>query len=201
MVFYIYNQGIRQEESLAKLLQEQQIRAVQASNRVRKVGPKTHSQQQSGASVYSEAEPRHAREPALLARQLMTAPVQTLLETAMAADAWALFRHNPFHHIPIVDAHGQLIGILTDSDLLTLSSTLTQSQAFNPATTQVKQIAQTQVISSSATTGIRELADLMVTRRVGCVPIVNDQHQVEGIVTRTDILRALVQQAPIELWV
>ena len=201
MVFYIYNQGIRQEESLAKLLQEQQIRAVQASNRVRKVGPKTHSQHQSGASVYSEAEPRHAREPALLARQLMTAPVQTLPETAMAADAWALFRHNPFHHIPIVDAHGQLIGILTDNDLLTLSSTLTQSQAFNPATTQVKQIAQTQVISSSATTGIRELADLMVTRRVGCVPIVNDQHQVEGLVTRTDILRALVQQAPIELWV
>jgi len=201
MVFYIYNQGIRQEESLAKLLQEQQIRAVQASNRVRKVGPKTHSQQQSGASVYSEAEPRHAREPALLARQLMTAPVQTLPETAMASDAWTLFQHNPFHHIPIVDEHGQLIGILTDNDLLTLSSTLTQSQAFNPATTQVKQIAQTQVISSSATTGIRELADLMVTRRVGCVPIVNDQHQVEGLVTRTDILRALVQQAPIELWV
>lgn len=201
MVFYVYNQGIRQEESLAKLLQEQQIRGIQASNRVRKVGPRTRSQQQSGASIYSEAEQTHAREPALLAQQLMTAPVQTLPETAMAADAWALFQHNPFHHVPIVDAQGQLTGILTDNDLLTLSSTLTQSQAFNPATTPLKQIAQTQVISCSATTAIRELADLMLTRRVGCVPIVNNQHRLEGIVTRTDILRALVQQAPVELWV
>lgn len=201
MVFYIYSQGIRREEPLSKLLQEQQIREVQASRRVRKVGPRTHPAQQDAASIYSETGQQQSREPALVARQVMTAPVHTLPDTALASEAWALFQANAFHHIPIVNAAHHLVGILTDSDLLALSSSLIQPTPFSPSTTPVLQIATTEVLSCSASTGIRELADLMVSRRVGCAPIVNEAHQVEGIVTRTDILRALVQQAPIELWV
>lgn len=201
MVFYIYSQGIRREEPLSKLLQEQQIREIQASRRLRKVGPKTHTAAQGGASAYSETGQQTAREPALLARQVMTAPVQTLPDIALASEAWALFQANAFHHIPVINTQHQLVGILTDSDLLALSSSLIQPTPFSPHTTPILQIATTEVLSCSASTGIRELADLMVSRRVGCVPIVNEAHQVEGIVTRTDILRALVRQAPIELWV
>ncbi len=39
-----------------------------------------------------------------------------------------------------------------------------------------------------------------VHERVGALPIVDDDRSVVGIVTTTDLLRAIVNEAPIDLW-
>jgi CBS domain-containing protein len=44
------------------------------------------------------------------------------------------------------------------------------------------------------------LAEIMCSRAIGSIPIVGDGAEVEGIVSRTDILRGLVHGAPMELW-
>jgi acetoin utilization protein AcuB len=35
---------------------------------------------------------------------------------------------------------------------------------------------------------------------IGAIPILNEQQKIEGIVTRGDLLRTLMNQAPLELW-
>ena len=41
----------------------------------------------------------------------------------------------------------------------------------------------------------------MFKERIGAMPIVDDQGTLVGILTRSDILRVLVNKAPLQLWV
>ncbi|MBI3556264.1 MAG: CBS domain-containing protein [Deltaproteobacteria bacterium] len=41
----------------------------------------------------------------------------------------------------------------------------------------------------------------MLANRIHAIPIVDSEHRIIGILTSTDILRAVVQNGPIELWV
>ncbi|MBV1872090.1 MAG: CBS domain-containing protein [Gammaproteobacteria bacterium] len=201
MVFYIYNQGIRQEESLSRLLNAQQARKIQRTARTRKVAKKTRDHKGGvGAATYKEANEDTFRQPILFARQVMSTPVFTLSDRSFLRDAWHAFQDNTFHHIPIVNAEKQLTGVISDTDVLHCTSAFNPQATRNPQSERVLAVIKTPVISVSTQTPIRELADLMVNRHIGCLPVVNDTHQVEGIVTRTDILRALVKDAPIELW-
>ena len=202
MVFYVYNQGIRQEESLSRLLKEQQARKIQSTARTRKVAKKTrnHYPGGTGASIYEETKDEASRQPVLFAHQLMSSPVFTLSDQSSLRDAWKIFQDYAFHHIPIVNSSTQLTGVVSDSDVLRSTSLLKPQTSSHPASELLISIAKTPVISVSTHTSIRELAELMINRHIGCLPVVNEKHQVEGIVTRTDILRALVKEAPIELW-
>ena len=67
-----------------------------------------------------EEQTRHARlpKPALLAKDLMTAPVVTLPSDATVAEAWALMTRRIFRHIPITAVHGTLVGMVSDRDLI-----------------------------------------------------------------------------------
>ncbi len=47
----------------------------------------------------------------------MTASPITIRENAPITEAARLMRENKFHSLPVVDEHGKLIGIITDSDL------------------------------------------------------------------------------------
>ena len=202
MVFYVYNQGIRQEESLSRLLKEQQARKIQSTARTRKVAKKTrnHSPGGTGASIYEATKEETSRQPVVFAHQLMSSPVFTLSDQSSLRDAWKIFQNYTFHHIPIVNSSAQLTGVVSDSDVLRSTSLFKPQTSTHPESELLISIAKTPVISVSTHTSIRELAELMINRHIGCLPVVNERHQVEGIVTRTDILRALVKEAPIELW-
>lgn len=205
MVFYVFDRGIRQEESLSRLLQQQQAREVQATARTRKVDKKTrpHPQTGTGASAYKESQKEKPRQPAIVVAQVMSSPVTMISDHALLHEVWQLFQRHSFRHIPIIDQNSHIKAIVSDNDILRHTSTLNPAHSTKTAlpNTVIMEIAQTRVFSVSPSTGIREVADLMVNRQISCLPVVNEANQVEGIVTRTDILHALVNQAPIELWV
>ncbi|MGC8697442.1 MAG: HPP family protein, partial [Halothiobacillus sp.] len=69
----------------------------------------------------------------------------------------------------------------------------------------VATIANHSVLTATPQTNIRELARVLLAQDIRGLPIVdapNDDAQkvVVGIVTRGDILQALVNYAPLELW-
>ena len=57
-----------------------------------------------------------------------------------------------------------------------------------------------QVLSAQESTLIRHLAKAICNHRIGALPVVNAENRVLGIVTRSDILGAIVNEAPLELW-
>jgi len=205
MVFYVFDRGIRQEESLSRLLQQQQAREVQATARTRKVDKKTrpHPHTGTGASSYKKSQEEKSRQPAIVVAQVMSSPVTMISDRALLHEVWQLFQRHSFRHIPIIDHNSHIKAIVSDNDIFRHTSSLNPSHSTKTVlpNTLIMEIAQTRVFTVSPSTGIREVADLMVSHQISCLPVVNEANQVEGIVTRTDILHALVNQAPIELWV
>jgi acetoin utilization protein AcuB len=56
------------------------------------------------------------------------------------------------------------------------------------------------VLSAIPTTELREIARLMLDEYVSAIPIVDNSRHPVGILTTSDILRAIVHRNPLELW-
>ena len=68
-------------------------------------------------------------------------------------------------------------------------------------TPDVRDIMATPVLTAHADTEIREIARVLFEERIGAVPIVDSQGQLVGMVTRSDILRTIMNHAPLDLWI
>ena len=78
----------------------------------------------------------------------------------------------------MVDRHGKVIGVVSESDLLARKGT------------QVKSIMTKNVIRVMEDTPVEEIATLMATQHVKRLPVIRGQ-KLAGIVSRGDIVRAL----------
>ncbi len=140
------------------------------------------------------------KKPATLAQDIMSAPVITLSPDAPLTEAWALMSKKGFRHVPLVSDQGRLVGILSDRDLLRFSRELAQDQEERSLPQKVGQIMKTEVLTATPTTDITEIARVMLAERISALPIIDGAHHPVGMVTVSDILRALVNRARLELW-
>jgi CBS domain-containing protein len=101
------------------------------------------------------------------------------------------------------------VGIVSDRDLLAtrgegpaaVDRPDASDDANGGADTTIRAITKTRVLTASRETAIRQIAFVMIEQRIGAMPIIDESGHLEGIITRSDILRAVVNQAPLELWV
>lgn len=150
--------------------------------------------------AYARAEnPDGRRRRVMFARDVMTAPVVTVSTDAVLGEVQQLFSLRRFRHIPVVSQGAQVEGILSDRDLLRLIASASIKHERWQAST-AKDLMVHPVLVASDDSEVREIARVMFEERVGCVPIVDQGQLVIGMVTRSDILRTLLVQAPLELW-
>ena len=104
-------------------------------------------------------------------------------------------------HLLVVEGK-RLVGIVTDRDLRQAAPssksplTISERQEFMDEL-KVLEVMSRKLITASSTTTIREAAKVMVSEKIGCLPVV-DGNQLVGIVTEADLLEMLVrgEQAP-----
>lgn len=146
-------------------------------------------------AVQTQARQQRETGPVQLAHQIMSRPVYTLHSTATVRQLQDLFNHYHVGLMPIMGPTGQLEGIVSKWYLSRQIMPWTEL-----ARRPVSAIARSPVITAGTNTNIRELARVLLEQNIHGMPIVDEQHQVVGIVTRSDILRSLVNYAPLELW-
>jgi acetoin utilization protein AcuB len=61
-------------------------------------------------------------------------------------------------------------------------------------------VMNSRVLSATPTTEIREVAHVMLDEQVNAIPILDSSRHLVGILTTSDILRAIVHRSPLELW-
>jgi len=133
--------------------------------------------------------------PVQLAHQIMSMPVRTLPATATVAQLQELFNRYRLSLVPILGPSGQVEGVV--SRWYITRQNLPWAEL---AKRSVSTVARSPVLTAGQDTNIRELAKVLLEQKIHGMPIVDDNHHVVGIVTRSDILRALVNYAPLELW-
>jgi CBS domain-containing protein len=123
---------------------------------------------------------------------VMTRSVITLFEEddlEHIDEAMEKFR---FRHVPVVD-DGKLVGLLTQRDLVSLSSsrldpTGPPRDAAARKNLFVRDVMTTQVRTVRPDTSILDAARLMRDAKVSCLPVVQADDRLVGIVTTTDML-------------
>lgn len=88
-----------------------------------------------------------------------------------------------FHHLPVVDAEGQLVGIVTQHDLFAAWI----SSAHSVETTPVSICMTPKPITVRPDTQVVDAIQLMLKHKIGCLPVLADGKLV-GIITDRDIL-------------
>jgi len=109
---------------------------------------------------------------------VMRRRVLTISPEESAADVVARMRQARIHHL-VVQRGREILGIVSDRDFATLGE--------RAGMQTVESCMSAPVAVAAPTTTIREAANLMRGRSIGCLPVVEDGRLV-GIVTTTDLL-------------
>ena len=142
-----------------------------------------------------------APKPALLAQDLMTSPVTWLPSDNTLLEAWTVMKRTGIHHLPVTSVHGTLVGMISHQDLLPYLHELESANSPGPsAGHKLARVMNSRVLSATATTEIREIAHVMLDEQVRAIPILDSSRHPVGILTTSDILRAIVHRSPVELW-
>ncbi len=86
-------------------------------------------------------------------------------------------------HLPVLGDRGRLEGIVSDRDVL-LSLGTSQSQ-----NVYLRDIMTRQVLTIRHDANVTEALEIMIEKKVGCLPVIGIAGQLIGIVTETDFLR------------
>ena len=124
----------------------------------------------------------------------MTQDVYSLRFDKKAIIAKEIMNWAHVRHVPIVDGSNRLVGIVTHRDLLNISvSRLTTSVAKAEGQQHLSMIPIDQVMGSDVETigpdeSIQEAARVMRSKKVGCLPVVDAERKLIGILSEFDLL-------------
>ncbi len=127
----------------------------------------------------------HVRD--LMSRDLVTLNAQSDLD--LAEGLMAVMR---VRHLPVVSGR-QLVGLVTHRDLLRASlSPLTDHSAEEEdrlkSTVPVARIMRRKIATARPEDDVRDAIRLMRRRRYGCLPVIDDEGDLVGLVTEADFL-------------
>jgi len=122
---------------------------------------------------------------------VMTRGPATVEEAAPLADAAAEMAAGGFRHLPVVDATGCLVGMVSERDLRTRLGT--DVHGFSGATADALSEAVTEVmtpdpIALPPAATLAQALEVFADDRVGAIPVVDDRDRPVGIVSYVDLL-------------
>jgi CBS domain-containing membrane protein len=132
--------------------------------------------------------------------ELMTQDVVTLTEDETLAHAQRCMARGRIRHLPVV-REGRLVGLITHRDLLAASfsifaeiNTSEQRRVFD--TVRVVEAMHRDVVTVSPGLPVSKAARILLENKYGCLPVVDEEDHLVGILTEADFLRLTVRLLP-----
>jgi len=118
--------------------------------------------------------------------------------------AWQMLGRDGLGQAPVTNASGELVGLLTRAELLNLDrlpqpdapSLVWRALLMQP----VSAVMLSPVPAVSEDIDLRRVARVLLDTRLPGLPVVAEEGQVTGFISRSDILRAVVHDPPLDLW-
>ena len=148
----------------------------------------------------------HQREPLIHTFQIMTQPVYTIAESLTLEDAWQQFTDSGHQVLPIVKTADKspdtaLSGAIEYKEIAKLMIERRRDESFFRQTVGAFLSSQRrQVIAAAPIAHVRRVASVLVDHDLSALPVVDENNAVIGIVSRTDILRCVVNDPPFTVW-
>ena len=126
--------------------------------------------------------------------ELMTADPLCVLRSASLKDDHDLMRQKNVRHIPVIDANGELVGMLTQKIMIAKVMGLMAQYGATALEHKEKQLLVSELMATdfaavTAEQSVAEVADFFVSNRHGCLPVVDSDNKIIGILTSSDFVR------------
>ena len=133
----------------------------------------------------------------MLVRERMSRNPNTISADAPMEEALKRMRENSFRHLPVVDKSGQLVGIVSETDLLYASPTSAASLSIYEmqyllSRLTVGQVMTKDVITVTEDTPVEDAARIMTDHKIGGLPVLRDG-EIIGIITETDLFKLFME--------
>ena len=137
----------------------------------------------------------------LRCNDIMSAPALSVEGKVLLQEAWTLMRREQIKALPVVDAERQVVGIVTVADFMRLANldlhdglgkrlrALVMGRGTSPKT--VRDIMSSPVQTAQTGQHAMDLVPLFSQGGHHHIPIVDGHGQLAGIITQTDLVRAL----------
>ena len=124
-------------------------------------------------------------QPDLLIKEVMNKPVMTASEDMSVAQAYRVFNQHNIRHLVVLDAHLDMVGIFTQTDLVRSL----REEAF-AGVSDLIELMTSKILNVARDVPARYALSLMARRSVSCVVVVEDSIPV-GMFTERDVVRCV----------
>lgn len=161
---------------------------------------------QDAVSAYAQTEQgpqASARQPLTKVSDVMTTGGVSVAPDVRVNDAWQTLAEHRVAQAPVVDALGRVIGLLLRADMAPLDllpEPGAVKQAFELARRPVAEVMVSPVPTVSPDTELRRVAAVLLDTGLPGLPVTDEAGVLSGFISRTDILRAVAADPPLDLW-
>jgi CBS-domain-containing membrane protein len=150
---------------------------------------------------------RHARErraSQIPVRDVMTKNVVTVAPDTDLHEAARLLSENRISGMPVIDSNNRVVGVISEADILVLAGMkrehtfkdilrgiLGEPIPIRKTGDKVQHVMSFPPVTSMADDGVADVARILDERRIKRLPVVDDEGNLIGIVSRADIIRAI----------
>jgi CBS domain-containing protein len=150
----------------------------------------------------------------LLAKDIMTKKVITINQDASIEELSELLLDNKISGVPVADNDGKIVGIATEGDIIVKDTNLYFPRYFKlldsiiylesltkfknslkkHLATKVSEIMTSDIVSCTAETSVDDVASIMVENKINRIPVLTEDKNLEGIITRADIIKSMIMK-------
>ncbi len=123
-------------------------------------------------------------------QDIMTRRVQTVSHRENAEAAWNLMRWKRIHHLVVTGEGGEVVGVVSARDLG--GRDRDEIRRIRPISAMMTAYA----VKATPSMPVRQAANVMRGWNIGCLPVIEADGKLAGIVTVSDLLRLLAEQPP-----
>lgn len=157
-------------------------------------------------SAYAQTEQgpqAHTRQPLTKVNDVMTTGGVSVAPDVRVNDAWQTLAEHQVAQAPVVDALGRVIGLLLRADMAPLDllpEPGAVKQAIDLARRPVAEVMVSPVPTVAPDTELRRVAAVLLDTGLPGLPVTDEVGVLSGFISRTDILRAVAADPPLDLW-
>jgi acetoin utilization protein AcuB len=139
---------------------------------------------------------------------IMTEQVVCLSEQDKLAEAMKVMQKGRFRHVPVVDKEMKLLGIISDRDILRHLPMLSRQQKIKSKVFRSRlfdvdpddsslELPLSRIMSSHVfyvlpSCSFYEAIKMLDENKISCLPVVDEEQKIQGIITVTDVMRGLL---------
>lgn len=134
----------------------------------------------------------------LRVRDYMTSDIVTITPNTSLLEAQRLMGINRIRSLPVMQ-EGALVGLVTRTDMVRVepsrfASPKNQEQSLAVLLQPVEKIMTRKLIVTSPQENLEAVAKTMLENKIHCLPVMDDENQLCGIITASDLFRMVVKK-------